>query len=81
MQRFYSLRNKILYCKLQSVISMIEASCEISTAWKEDGKYYLKILENKSVELDHKTAGRGLSVPRLGSDSDESVWGSADGGN
>ena len=60
---------------------MIKASCEISTAGREDGKYYLKILENKSVELDHKTAGRGLSVPRLGSDSDESVRASADHGN
>ena len=44
-------------------------------------RYCLKILKNESVELGHKTAGRGFSVSRTGSDSDESVWGSADGGN
>ena len=43
--------------------------------------YSSRILKNESVELGHKTAGRGLSVSRLGSDSDESVRASADDGN
>ena len=65
-------------------MSIIEASYGIGTAGKESVKnlylrYRLKILNNQSVELGRKTAGRGLSVPLveplLDSDLDESVRG------